>query len=253
MKTVLITGCSTGFGKDAVSHFLDRDWNVVATMRDMSKEDLPASDRLTVLTLDVTNEKSIAACIEKAGPIDCLVNNAGIGWLNALEGSSLDTIRQVFETNTFGTMAMIKAVLPQFRERNSGVIINVSSSVTQLPLPLLSVYTASKAAVNAFSESFALELEPFNIRVRVVLPGRAPDTAFAENARQMIKQNGGFPEPYEEMVSNIFKSWEEEPHAAITTSRDVSEAIWYAATDSNSPFLIPAGADAVAMAENRAA
>lgn len=91
--------------------------------------------------------------------------------LNALEGVSPEAVRDIFETNTLGTLAMTRAVLPQFRQRRSGVIVNVTSAVTLQPLPLLAVYTASKAAVNAFTESLAIELAPFNIRVGLVLPG----------------------------------------------------------------------------------
>lgn len=180
METILITGCSSGFGLEIARAFLDRpDWIVVATMRTLHEGVLPASDRLRVLPLDVTDPKSIRHAVEAAGPIDVLVNNAGIGYMNALEGTSPDTVRDVSETNVFGTMAMTHAVLPQFRARRSGVIINVSSSVTLLPLPLLSVYTASKAAVNAFSEVLARELEQFDIRVRVVLQAgpRRPSSA----------------------------------------------------------------------------
>ena len=89
----------------------------------------------------------------------------------------------MFETNTFGTIAMTQAVLPQFRERRAGVVVNVTSSVTLKPLPLVAAYSASKAAVNAFTESMAVELEPFGVRARLVLPGRAPETRFGDNAR----------------------------------------------------------------------
>ncbi len=126
-------------------------------------------------------------------PIDVPGNNAGIGWLNALEGTPMAAARELFETNTLGLIAMTQAVLPQMRERRAGVIVNVSSSVTLQPLPLLSVYTGSKAAVNAFSESLALELEPFGVRVRVVLPGRASETSFGNSAR--ARMTDGFPRP----------------------------------------------------------
>ncbi|MGE7417742.1 SDR family NAD(P)-dependent oxidoreductase, partial [Methylobacterium tarhaniae] len=134
MQTVLITGCSSGFGLEIARLFLDRGWNVVATMRTPRAVDLPASDRLRVLALDVTDATSIQRAVDSAGPIDVMVDNAGIGWLNALEGTPMDVVREVFETNTFGTMAMTQAVLPQFRERRAGVVVNVSSSVTQKPL-----------------------------------------------------------------------------------------------------------------------
>jgi NAD(P)-dependent dehydrogenase (short-subunit alcohol dehydrogenase family) len=190
MRTVLITGCSSGFGLQTARHFLDRGWNVVATMRTPRAVDLPASDRLRVLALDVTDAASIRQAVEAAGPIDVLVNNAGIGWLNALEGTPMDTVREIFETNTFGTMAVTQAVLPQFRARRSGIVVNVTSSVTLKPLHLLSVYTASKAAVNAFTESLALELEPFGVRARLVIPGRAPETASATSMERVTSVAG---------------------------------------------------------------
>src|SRR4028118_1359308 len=100
MKTILITGCSTGFGLEIARYFLDRAWNVIATMRTPRADVLPTSDRLRILPLDVTDSQSIAEAITAAGPIDVLVNNAGIGLLNALEGSSMDAVREVFEANT---------------------------------------------------------------------------------------------------------------------------------------------------------
>lgn len=244
MKTVLITGCSSGFGLETAKYFLERDWNVVATMRTPREDVLPASERLRILPLDVTDAQSIAACIAAAGPIDVLVNNAGVGFLNALEGTPVDMVRKIFETNTFGTMAMAQAVLPQFRERKAGVIVNVTSTVTVAPLRLLSIYTASKAAVNAFSESVALELAPFGVRVRIVLPGRAPDTAFGENARGLM--TAGFPEAYAEIVEGVFADWAKQSVDDVTHAVDVAEAVWRAATDPSTPMRLPAGVDAVA-------
>lgn len=244
MKTVLITGCSSGFGLEIARYFLDRDWNVVATMRTPREDILPHSDRLRVIALDVTDPASIRQAVADAGAVDVLVNNAGIGMLNALEGTPMDVTRDVFETNTLGTIAVTQAFVPQMRERKDGVIINVTSTVTLRPLHLLSVYTASKAAVNAFSDSLALELEQFNVRVRVVLPGRAPDTRFGENAQPRMA--AGFPEAYAELAQNVFASWQGDH--PITRSVQVAEAVWLAATDAGSPVHIPAGDDAVALA-----
>lgn len=246
-RTILITGCSSGFGLEIARHFLAHEWNVIATMRTPREDLLPRSQRLRVLPLDVTDSQSIHSAVESAGPIDVLVNNAGIGVLNALEGTPMKTAREVFETNTLGTMAMIQAVLPQMRQRRAGVIVNVSSSVTLRPLQLLSVYTGSKAAVNAFSESLALELEQFNVRVRLVLPGRAPDTRFSENAG--YRTQGGFPEPYADLAKSVFARFSQQ--SAVTHSSDVVEAVWRAATDPSCPMRQIAGADAIAWAASR--
>ena len=247
MKTVLITGCSSGFGLETARYFLDRDWNVVATMRTPRQDLLPRSDRLRVIALDVTDADSIRQAIEAAGPIDVLVNNAGIGLLGALEGSTVASARVIFETNTLGTIAMTQAVLPQFRLRKAGVVVNVTSSVTLTPLPLLSVYTASKAAVNAFTESVALELEQFNIRANLVLPGRAPETRFGDNARPHME--GAIPQAYADMAQGVFSAWAEQ--TAVTRADDVAEAVWRAANDPTAPQRIYAGADAVAQAAGR--
>ena len=143
MKTVLITGCSSGFGLEIARYFLARDWQVIATMRTPSADVLPPSERLRMLALDVTNPESIREAVEAAGPIDVLVNNAGFGAASPAELAPIATVREVFETNTIGTIALTQAVLPQFRQRRAGVVVNVTSSVTLKALPLLSAYRAS--------------------------------------------------------------------------------------------------------------
>jgi len=244
MKTVLITGCSSGFGLDMTRLFLERDWNVVATMRTPRTDLLPASDRLRIIALDVTDPASIRAAIEAAGPVDALVNNAGVGVINPLEAVSMDTAQAVFATNTLGTIAMTQAVLPGMRARRAGVIVNVTSAVTMRALPAMSVYTASKAAVNAFTESLALELEPLGIRTRLVLPGRAPTTRFGENARDNMQ--GDVPAEYAPLLESIFSRMR--VPGPITHAQDVAEAVWRAVTDAGTPMRIAAGADAEAWA-----
>jgi NAD(P)-dependent dehydrogenase (short-subunit alcohol dehydrogenase family) len=246
MKTILITGCSSGFGLETARFFLDRDWKVIATMRTLREDLLPYSAHLRVLALDVTSAQSIRQAVEAAGPIDVLVNNAGIGVLSTLEGTPMGTAHSIFDTNTLGTIAMVQALLPQFRQQKAGVIVNVTSSVTLKPFPLLSVYTASKAAVNAFTESLALELQPFNIRVNLVLPGRAPETKFGDNAQRLMQHS--IPEAYAEFTQNIFTGMG--PSSDITRAQDVGEAIWRAANDPLCPVRIIAGADALALAES---
>src|SRR3984957_7477184 len=245
MKTILITGCSSGFGLEIARFFLARDWQVIATMRTPRADVLPPSDRLRVLALDVPNPESIREAVEGAGPIDVLVNNAGFGAASPGELVPLATVRELFETNTIGTIALTQAMLPQFRERRAGVVVNVTSSVTLKALPLLAAYRASKAAVNAFTESMALELEQFGVRVRLVLPGRALDTRFAENAHAHM--HGLDHEAYAGLVKEVFAQFQD-TSTPITRAQDVAEAVWRAATDPSSPMHIPAGADAQAWA-----
>lgn len=245
MKTILITGCSSGFGLETAKYFLDHKWKVIATMRTPNPSVLPRSENLRILPLDVSKTESIAKVIEQAGPIDALVNNAGIGMLNPLEGSSIESIREIFETNTIGTIAMTQAVIPQFRERKSGVIVNVTSTVTVKALPLLAVYTASKAAINAFTESVAIELAPFNVRVRLVLPGLAPQTSFAENARTRM---GTGPAAYNELVQQVISGLTQ-AKGPITYPKDVAQEIWKAVTDPSAAMRLPAGEDAVMWAK----
>ncbi|WP_050479826.1 SDR family oxidoreductase [Herbaspirillum rhizosphaerae] len=242
MKTVLITGCSSGFGLEIARYFLDRKWNVVATMRTPNEDVLPKSEHLRILKLDVADAESIRRAVEEAGPIDVLVNNAGIGMLGPFESTSMDAVREVFETNTFGTMAMTQAFLPQFRTRRAGVVVNVASSVTLKALPLLPVYTASKAAIVAFTESLALELKEFNIRVGVVLPGMAPETAFAANAGSRVIQT--FPEDYVPTMNAVMSGFQNYT-GSVTRSIDVADAVWQVVQDEATAFRVPAGADAV--------
>ena len=160
--------------------------------------------------LDVTRPESIAAAIEACGPVDVLVNNAGIGVVGVFEATPMATVREVFETNTFGVMAMTQAVLPQFRARRSGVVVNVTSSVTLAPMPLAAAYTASKMAIEGFTGSLAHELEAFNVRVKLVEPGYAPTTRFTSNGGSRME--GLFPEAYASFAKPILASF-----AQVTT------------------------------------
>lgn len=248
MNTVMITGCSSGFGLETARYFLNRGWSVIATMRKPNESLFPASDRLRVLPLDVTDRESIARAVEAAGPIDALVNNAGIGWLSTFEGTSEETVRRIFETNTFGSFEMIRAVLPQMRAKKAGVIVNVSSSVTLKPLALLPVYTASKAAVNAYTECLTLELAPLGIRTRLVLPGQAPATQFGSNAQALMGKANETPTDYQPFVAEVLSAFGETAATEPTKPEDVVQAIWRAVTDRNCPLRVPAGSDAVALA-----
>jgi len=246
MKTVLITGCSSGYGLGTARHFHAQGWNVIATMRTPQEDLLPRSERLRVLPLDVTQPDSIAAAIKAAGPIDVLVNNAGLGLFGAFEATPMATVREIFETNTFGMMAMAQAVLPQFRARKSGLVINVTSTVTLAPMPLVAAYTASKTAIEGFSGSLALELAPFNVGVKLVEPGYGPNTQFTANGAERMQ--GLITETYAPFAQAIFAGLGN--MAAVTTAEDVAEAVWRAANDGTAKLRYPAGADAIALSRN---
>ncbi|MBP2309802.1 SDR family NAD(P)-dependent oxidoreductase [Azospirillum melinis] len=243
MQTILITGTSSGFGLEMARHFLARNWRVVATMRRPDPELLPRSDALRILPLDVTSEESIAAAVEAAGPIDVVVNNAGVGVVGAFEATPMAHIRKLFETNTFGVMSMCQAVIPQMRERRSGVIVNVTSSVTLAALPLAAAYTASKQAIKGFTGSLAHELGHFGIRAKLVEPGYGPTTAFSRNAGIVIQDL--IPPAYMDFAKPIFDAYASP--AATTTETDVAEAVSAAIDDLTGRLHFPAGADSIAL------
>jgi NAD(P)-dependent dehydrogenase (short-subunit alcohol dehydrogenase family) len=244
MNTVLITGCSSGYGLETARYFHSEGWDVIATMRTPREEILPRSDRMRVLALDVTRPESIAAAIDAAGSIDVLVNNAGIGGIGVFEATPMSTVREIFETNTFGVLAVTQAVLPQMRARRTGVVVNVTSSVTLTPMPLAAAYTASKMAIEGFTGSLAHELKGFNVRMKLVEPGYGPTTRFASNGGS--RMDGVFPEAYADFTKPILAACTQV--TAVTTEADVAEAIFRAATDASGQLRFPAGADAVALA-----
>ncbi|SFM18392.1 SDR family oxidoreductase [Variovorax sp. OV329] len=247
MKTILITGCSSGYGLETARLFLERGWQVIATMRTPREGLLPASDRLRLMALDVTDPRSISAAVRNSGPIDVLVNNAGIGLLGAFEATPMATTREVFETNTFGAMAMTQAFLPGMRLRGTGTIVNVTSSATLAPFPLVAVYTASKTAMEGFTASLAFELQSFGVKAKLVEPGYGPGTRFADNGGERMK--GLLPEPYGSYAQGVFASLGQQ--AQVTRPIDVAQGVWQAANDETGQLRFPAGPDAVALAAAR--
>jgi NAD(P)-dependent dehydrogenase (short-subunit alcohol dehydrogenase family) len=246
MNTVLVTGCSSGYGLATALHFHARGWKVLAAMRRpeaLADGLVPKSSRFQPIALDVTDPASIAGAFQACGSVDVLVNNAGIGLFGAFEATPMATVREVFDTNTLGTMAMCQAVLPQFRERRAGVIVNVTSSSVLAPMPLVAAYTASKTAVEGFTASLALELAEFGVRARLVQPGYAPTTRFAANGGERMQ--GLVPEAYAGYAHKVFAMLTEVK--AVTTEAHVAETVWLAATEVNGPLRRSAGADAVAL------
>jgi NAD(P)-dependent dehydrogenase (short-subunit alcohol dehydrogenase family) len=188
MHTILITGASSGFGKEAARHFARAGWNVVATMRTPDPAALGATDaaRVLVTRLDVADSASIdaavAAGIAAFGHIDVVLNNAGYGLFGIFEATARSAIEQQFATNVFGVMDVCRAILPHFRSRKAGTIINVSSGAGVIGFPMASLYSASKFALEGFSEALSHELDGLGIRVKIIEPGGAPQTGFMARA-----------------------------------------------------------------------
>lgn len=249
-KTVLITGCSSGYGKATAEYFIDQGWNVVATMRNPDAR-LGNHDRLRVVRLDVTDKASIEDAISQGidtfGAVDVLVNNAGIGLLSPMETTPLDTIRELFETNTFGIMAMTQAVIPLMRVRGHGTVVNVTSSVCFAGMPMVAPYAASKWAIEGFTEALYYELASLGLRVRLVEPGYGPGTAFAANGRE--RMDGLISKPYEAYAAQLFAQLGNPD--LTTTPEHVAAAVYAAAIDDTDKLRFPAGPDSAHLAHAR--
>jgi NAD(P)-dependent dehydrogenase (short-subunit alcohol dehydrogenase family) len=194
-KTVLITGCSSGFGRLAARTFSEKGWNVIATMRSPEKEtELTKLADVLVARLDVTDADSIKKAVEEGlarfGAIHVLVNNAGYGGHAVFEQASDQAIRSMYETNVFGVMNVSRAVLPLMRQQKEGRIINVTSMAGMMSAPTVSVYSSTKHAVEGLTEGMAFEYEPLGILVKSVLPGAYPTTRFNANVDDDLKSGG---------------------------------------------------------------
>ena len=202
MAVVLITGSSTGFGKLAALEFARRGDTVYASMRNTAKGDAllaeakAANLAVNVIALDVANRASVdaavAGVIKEAGRIDVLVSNAGVGIHGPIEDCDDDEIHAVLETNVLGVIRAARAVAPHMRAQKSGTIINVGSLAGKVSAPFGGVYSASKHAVEALSDSLYFELHPFGVRVVVVEPGGF-ETEFGANRILARRFNEGSP------------------------------------------------------------
>ncbi len=248
-KTVLITGASSGIGRATALYFQKRGWNVAATMRSpeqvISKESGKANsltnlDRLAFLKLDVTDSDSIKAAVAEAiakfGAIDVLVNNAGYGMLGAFETSTPEQIQRQFNTNVFGLMETTRAVLPHFRDRQSGVIVNVASVGGRVAFPLYSLYHSTKWAVEGFSESLQHELLAFNIRVKIIEPGPIKTDFYDRSAERT--SNPDFPE-YDALSDRVLAKLNQIGTTGASPNV-VAKTIYTASTDNSWKLRYPA-------------
>lgn len=245
-KTVLITGSSSGIGRATALRFQQTGWSVAATMRSPEKEtELGKLAGITLIRLDVTSEDSIEAAIDETikrfGGIDVVVNNAGYGLVGPFEASTPEQIRRQFETNVFGLMNVVRAVLPHMRERRAGVIINVASMGGRITFPLYSLYHGTKWAVEGFSEGLQFELEQFGIRVKIIEPG-AIKTDFYDRSMDVMKKAGlvAYDSFVNRAMPNMQRAGENGPPPSI-----VSEVIFKAATDGSNRMRYQAGTNGV--------
>ena len=258
MAVVLITGCSSGFGMLAAVEFARRGDTVFATMRNLEKSGplQAAAEKpglsLEILQLDVTDlasvQRAVAGVLARAGRIDVLVNNAGIGVVAASEDFDDDEIQKVFDTNLFGAIRLIRAVLPGMRAQRSGRIVNVGSMSGVVPSQFRGIYSATKSGLASITESLFYELHPFGIHACVIEPGffeTAIDANRLQTRRQATSAYAPLLEKYEPAGSRVPAGSKRVDPAPVV------EAIVQAATGDDPRRRYVVGKDAEALADLR--
>lgn len=237
-KTIIITGSSSGFGRDTAKLFQNKGWNVVATMRSPeSEKEMGKLENGLVIRLDVQDPSSIQTTIKEAlhhfGGIDALVNNAGYGLMGVFESATP-------AVNVFGLMDVTRAVLLQMRKQGSGVIINISSFGSQVGLPFGSLYNSSKFAVEGFSESLSHELSALGVSVKIIEPG-----GVATNFRNGLEMINNSISEYNPLMANFFGRYQSTTaHLPKASSENVAETIYEAVTDGKKHLRYVIGDDA---------
>ena len=250
-KTVLITGSSSGIGRATAEQFARAGWNVAATMRRPDEAgDWIRQPNTIGLPLDVTDPDSIraalAAAVAKFGDLDVVVNNAGYGMVGPFEASTAEQVERQLSTNVTGLMNVTREIIPHFRKRRGGTIINVTSMGGRVTFPLYSVYHASKWAVEGFSESLVYELAPFDIRVKLVEPGPIK-TDFYGRSMHVIAKPGLT--AYDEFVGKAMPVMQQ-AGATAPGPELVAKTIFRAATDGSKRLRYPVNSRAILWARH---
>lgn len=248
-KTIFITGASSGLGKSTAKLFQSKGWRVIATMRNPEKEtELNTLKDVVILPLDVTNPEQIISTIEKVTrlyAIDVVMNNAGYGLIGVLESLEDEQIQRQITTNLLSVIRVSKAFTAHFRERKSGTFINITSTFGLIGFPTCSIYSATKFAIDGFSESLAYELAQFGIQVKIVAPG-GMQTDFAIRSMEL-----GQHDAYEQLTVEVSKGYSAEQMANYTKVEDIAQIVFEAATDHKNQLRYVAGKDANALYNER--
>lgn len=246
MKTIVITGASSGIGKAAAKHFAAQGWQVAATMRQPENEtELAGTDHIKLYQLDVTKQASIDSAVTQIvndfETVDVVLNNAGYALAGPLEATTSEQIKRQFDTNVFGLMEVTRAFLPHFRKNKAGLFLNVSSIGGRITFPFISMYHSTKWAVEGFSESLAYELGELGIQVKLIEPGGV-STDFSGRSMD-IAMPDELPD-YQSAIQKFIAAWGDSSSAA-STAESIAAGIYEAATDGKSQLRYLLGDDAV--------
>nr|WP_199290299.1 SDR family oxidoreductase [Leptolyngbya sp. FACHB-36] len=251
----MITGTSSGLGKATARFFAHKGWNVVATMRRPEKEqELVHLPNVLVTRLDVQDRASIATAIEAAiarfEQIDAVINNAGFGLFGLFEATPPEKVAEQFNINVFGVMDVTRAILPHFRQNKGGLILNISSGAGIFTLPMLSLYCASKFALEGFTEALSYELASQNIVVKLIQPGGIANTKFGQRTGAEAVENARI-SGYDRFVAHTNAVFESLRDVRQATEEDVAKVIYQAATDGTDRLRYVATEDIKPMVKAR--
>jgi NAD(P)-dependent dehydrogenase (short-subunit alcohol dehydrogenase family) len=250
MKTIFITGTSSGLGKAAVQLFHSKGWNVIATMRDIRKaRDFNKLERVTILPLDITKPEEITSTVGIAialGNIDVVLNNAAYGAIGPLESVTEDVLLKQIDTNLLGAIRVTQAFLPHFREKKNGLFINITSVAGLVTFPFDSLYHAVKWGLKGWSEGMSYELAPFGIGIKTVAPGFIR-TEFGSNMVVTVT------EPYKKAMDHYMDvvAGMMDPKTQGSTAEEVAAVVYDAATDGKDQVHYTAGNDCKSMQDRR--
>ena len=245
-NTIFITGASQGLGKSTAKLFAKKGWTVIATMRNPDNaSELSQLPNVHLLELDITKPdqiKTAAAEAEQIRPVDVLFNNAGYGFAGALEGASVEQLDRLINTNFLGTILVTQAFLPHFRARKKGTVITTTSSTAYIPYPYVSVYQATKSALETWAEGLSFELNRFMVNIKTVVPGYM-QTNFGHNGEFAPHQ--AYADDFNKYVSRLMA----DTASLADHPDDIARVVYEAANDGKKQIHYIAGTHATSEYE----